>query len=471
MKKQDKKIMIKSSNNKRLDNNIKDIEITRNPTPVLNVGSKRYDDDDDYGIDEESISYYDDDEMLSKNEYKSRIGFYDEVSKPILAIFFTFFNILNHKRRYENIHTYKGVTFKGILNSESSFTSLSEYPPTTFTTTILLIIDDNLMAFSMGSYLESGKIRNFIKISSLDETLIKSEVIYNKLYTLAVEASNLKGSYMTVSDEYLEWRVSDLKDLSFNDVFLPNDLMVDLEMFVKLHETKQLLPRYLFCGAPGTGKTESTRAISKILNSDGVTIIKTNICKIIKEKFELAKILAPSVIILDDLDLYLGDRNSGVYSPLLGVFLDILDGLEKLPDNVGLIASTNAPHLIDLAAQRPGRFDKVLFFDELTLTNIKSIIIKSLNKMDKKFKNVSNEDIEILTDERLIQFFKDKGLTGAFIHEVVQSIKNKSEIMGLPMDVDEIINSISKSNHTLEQKLKSITIDNSLKITPKQIGY
>ena len=38
---------------------------------------------------------------------------------------------------------------------------------------------------------------------------------------------------------------------------------------------------------------------------------------------------------------------------------------DKLPKDVGIVATTNAAHLLDLAAQRPGRFDKVLLFDKL----------------------------------------------------------------------------------------------------------
>jgi len=242
-------------------------------------------------------------------------------------------------------------------------------------------------------------------------------------------------------------------------------------MYIKLFEKKGVLPRYMFSGAPGTGKTESTRAISKLLNNQNVTIIKTNICKIIKDKFELAKILAPCVLILDDIDLYLGDRNHGSYSPLLGAFLDILDGVDKLPDNVGVIASTNAPHLIDLAAQRPGRFHKLLFFDELTNENVKSIIIKSLENLDKKYNSVSEEDIKILTDEMLVNFFKSEGFTGAFIYEAIQDFKNKSEILETPLDLAKIIAEISKKNTTLENKLKSATIDSKLKKSSKKLGY
>jgi len=428
---------------------------------------------EDYGegitVGEENLF---DEGITSKNNYKSKISFYDEVNKPIMAIFFSFFNLLSHKRTNEGCDTFKGVMFKGILNNDNTYIDyLPDHPPMVFEYSVLLNLNGNDVSFVLLAFKEGGKIRNIIRLSSLDDDNIKSQVAYDNLFKLAIDSSNLKGSYLTISDEYLEWKIRELKDISFDDVFLPDDLMEDLHMYVKLFEKKNVISRYMLSGVPGTGKTELTRAVSNILNQKGVTIIKTNICKIIKEKFELAKILAPCVLILDDIDLYLGDRNHGSYSPLLGAFLDILDGVDKLPDNVGVIASTNAPHLIDLAAQRPGRFDKVLFFDELTHDNIEGIIKKSLKSLNNKYGNVTEGDVSILTDVKLVKFFKESGMTGAFIYEIVQDVKNKSEILELPLDLDKIVADIKRRNDVLEKKLQAVTIANKLKGEGKKMGY
>jgi len=48
----------------------------------------------------------------------------------------------------------------------------------------------------------------------------------------------------------------------------------------------------------------------------------------------------PKKIIFDDIDLSLGSRSRGAYSERLQDFLDVLDGTEKLLENVGMIAST-----------------------------------------------------------------------------------------------------------------------------------
>jgi len=415
--------------------------------------------------------FWDEDEFTI-NDYKTKIQFYTETNKPVLAIFFDFFNKLNHKRAHEDTPTVDGITIKGILDSDNSFmNNLPEYPPITFTYSVILDFNGILLSIVMMAFKENGSIRNVIRMTSLNEEIVKSGDIYEALFKLAVDNSKLKGSYMKIEDEALLWQIRSLKDVTFDDVYLPERMTEDLSMYVKLFENKKILQRYMFSGVPGTAKTESTRAITNILNKQGVTIIKTNICKIIKQKFDLAKILAPCVVILDDIDLYLGDRNSTGVSPLLGAFLDILDGIDKLPDDVGVIASTNAPHLIDLAAQRPGRFNKVLFFDELTSDNIVNIIKKSLTSMNEKHNNVSEKDIKILTDSKLVDFFKEKGLTGAFIFEAVQDIKHKSETLEREIDLVKTIAEISQSNDTLDKKLKIMTIDNKLKKVANRIGY
>lgn len=410
--------------------------------------------------------------VTSKNNYKSKIQFYCESNKPQMAILFNYFNMLSHKRVNENTPTVNGITIEGILDSDNSYIDyLPDYPPLTFNYTTILDIGTNKLSLVMMAFKENQQIRNLVRITSLDDDDEISESLYLRIWTNAVNSSNLKGSYLTIADENLSWKIRELKDLDFGSVFLPETLMEDLATYTKLFKTRNILQRYMFSGVPGTGKTESTRAISKILNKEGVTIIKTNICKIIKEKFELAKLLAPSVIILDDIDLYLGDRNSGGVSPLLGAFLDILDGVDKLPDNVGVIASTNAPHLIDLAASRPGRFNKLLFFDDLTSDNIYSIIKKSLESMNSKYNNVSDEDFRTLTDEKLIKFFKTERQTGAFIFEVIQEIKNKADILNKELDLDVIIDEISKNSKTLKDKLSSVTIGSRLNNVTKGMGY
>lgn len=411
-------------------------------------------------------------ESLKKNDFKSRLDYCTNSSKPIFAIFFTYFNILNHKKINEGIPNVNGVEILGIMNDSNSFVdSLGDTPPTLFTVTVIIKVEDNIYSVKMTAYREGNEVRNELRITSSEKSHIDSTDFYKKLFKLALDSSNLKGSYITIPDKHLEWQIRELDDIGFSDVHLPTLLMEDLSMYTNLYQNRDILQRYMFSGVPGTGKTESTRAISSILNKQGVTVIKTNICEIIKDKFDLATILAPSIVILDDIDLYLGDRNSTGVSALLGKFLDIMDGVDKLPNNVGVIASTNAPHLIDLAAQRPGRFNKLLFFDELTNKNVSDIITKSLTNMNKEFDNVTEKDFKMLTDDKMISFYKDNGCTGAFIYESVRNIKHKQEILNQDLNLEAILLELKTNGEILDKKLNANVIKSKLSSGTSGIGF
>ena len=91
--------------------------------------------------------------------------------------------------------------------------------------------------------------------------------------------------------------------------------------------------------------------------------------------------------------------------------------------------------------------------------------------MNNKHDNITDEDIELLTDSRLIKYFKDNKLTGAYIFEVVQDIKNKSETLEIDIDIEKIIKELTIRNKTLDKKLRKIEIDSKLNSNIKKIGF
>lgn len=89
------------------------------------------------------------------------------------------------------------------------------------------------------------------------------------------------------------------------------------------------------------------------------------------EILESCEIFDPSVIVLDDIDLYLGSREKGNYTRLLGQFLSFFDGVKKR--KISLLASTNDKGLVDRAAERPGRFNLILDFGFLEDDQIEAV--------------------------------------------------------------------------------------------------
>jgi len=276
------------------------------------------------------------------------------------------------------------------------------------------------------------------------KTYLNPDYIGKKILFNAIAHSNIKGSYLTMGPDSISWKIEKLEDRAFSDIFLPKSIMDNLQLYTKHYDKTGRLLRYLMIGNPGTGKTESTLAIANYLKANGVTVIKTMVCNALREKLELAELLAPSVVIFDDIDLSLGSRKKGVFSGGLGQFLDVLDGTEKIRQDVGIIATTNSLELLDMAAQRPGRFNQLLAFDSLTRANIKDIIKKSLkrNFADTTAEGYTDESFfeEALTkpfyDISVINVFFNAGSTGAHIYNTTKMIKLKVET--LEKDPEEV---------------------------------
>jgi SpoVK/Ycf46/Vps4 family AAA+-type ATPase len=224
--------------------------------------------------------------------------------------------------------------------------------------------------------------------------------------------------------------------------------MEDLKLYTTLHDKTGKLLRYLMIGNPGTGKTESTLAIANYLKSKGVTVIKTMVCEALKEKIELAELLAPCVVIFDDIDLSLGSRKKGMVSGGLAQFLDVLDGTEKIRKDVGIIATTNSLELLDMAAQRPGRFDKLLSFDSLTKSNIKNIILKSL------FYNFELEsdspEVVPFINSAVIDKFHASRVTGSHVYNTTKMLYLRIQTLELENITPEwVVNEIKLELDTL----------------------
>lgn len=408
---------------------------------------------------------FDDGEYIEENELeigKQKIAHDFQLNQSIFTVFYEYFN-LKDSNEEKNKLEYDNVKVEYIIDSGTNFSNF--YLPVRVGNKYGVVLKygaiDVIMHFEV--YISHGEITYSLNIRTKQSIELDGDDFYKEILGLALKDSTIKGSYFTMPNETINWDIRTLEDMNYEDIFLPDDLMDDAKKYVQLYENKSLLSRYMLSGVPGTGKTELTRIIASVLNKQGVTIIKTDICPLIKDKFELAKTLAPSLIIFDDIDLSLGDRNKNNNTNLLGDFLSVLDGVDKIPDNVGIISSTNATHLIDLAAQRPGRFNKLLFFGSLTKENIVGIVKKALNNLNEKYGNIGEVDYERFTDPKLIQFFESKKLPGAHIYETIVGTKNDLDIDGDEgFTIDGLIEKLTKSNDILEKKLSEREIKSSL---------
>jgi hypothetical protein len=380
----------------------------------------------------------------SKNDYPAKISVGNNVNTPMLKMVFDYFNVLNDKKKLQKDH---GLTVQGFIDNRNEYMdNLPERAQGSINVKVELLYKDEFSLFVVLSrFMTDGKWFCNISATSNKSTYVSSDFIYKKIIYSAISHSNLKASYFVMPPNELGWEVKSLEKRDFSDVYLPKKIMQKLELFTGLYEKKGEIMRYLFAGTPGTGKTEATIAIANILQKQGVTIIKTTVCDALKEKIELAELLSPSLIILDDLDLSLGSRSKGGFSRSLGTFLDALDGTDKISAGVGIIATTNSIELLDEAASRPGRFDKLMSFDEITKENIEKLILKSL-KHNFGFSK-THPAFKIFSDKKIVEFFHNSKMTGSAIFNNVKMIMRTIEILSLDMKdcgVDWIISEIEQ---------------------------
>ncbi len=162
------------------------------------------------------------------------------------------------------------------------------------------------------------------------------------------------------------------------------DVKKEIQMAVQYHFDKQaakLAKEYglntvkgvLFYGPPGCGKTMFAKVMASHAGANFFSVTgadfrskwfgeaEKNIAKVFAE----ARKHAPAVIFFDEIDQMLGKREETMTSDsperrIVAQFLSEMDGVKEL-GNVLIVGATNEPDLIDPAALRPGRFDKLIY--------------------------------------------------------------------------------------------------------------
>lgn len=397
--------------------------------------------------------------------FRERFALSESLNKSIFKIFSNYFNILSEKTDLQEQH---GIRVIGLMKDDEFLDNIicenfgKKY--------VFLEYEGLSICCCFDVYKQQNELFYEFYMSSSMTTYITADFFYKKIWAHALQVSDLKGSYFVMERNQLQWEKKPLENRTFNDIYLPSSTIEDLKLYVVAGVETGRLMRYLMAGHPGTGKTESTLVLANELNKLGVTIIKTPVCSAIKDKIELASLLAPSLIIFDDIDLSLGSRKTGVHAERMQDFLDVMDGTDKLPYNVGIIATTNSVGLLDLAAQRPGRFDKTLSFDELTLDNIKNIILKSL-KFEFKV-STTNPVTKLFTDLKIIKLFKDSNVTGAHIYNSVKMLKLRADMLKLKIDIEILVNEFTKELKTIDKIRKTDYLSDKLNSNDrKSIGF
>lgn len=132
----------------------------------------------------------------------------------------------------------------------------------------------------------------------------------------------------------------------------------------------------LLTGAPGTGKTLLARAVAgeaevpffHLSGSDFVEMFVGVGASRVRDLFQMAKKVSPSIVFIDEIDAVGRSRGSGTgggndeREQTLNQILVEMDGFEP-NQKVIVMAATNRSDVLDPALLRPGRFDRQVMID------------------------------------------------------------------------------------------------------------
>ena len=172
------------------------------------------------------------------------------------------------------------------------------------------------------------------------------------------------------------------KRVTFDDVAGADEEKAELQELVDfLRDPKKFIalgariPKgVLLVGPPGTGKTLLARAVAgeadvqflSISGSDFVELYVGVGASRVRDLFEQAKKMAPSIIFIDEIDAVGRRRGAGLggghdeREQTLNQLLVEMDGFGK-NEGVIVMAATNRQDILDPALLRPGRFDRQIY--------------------------------------------------------------------------------------------------------------
>jgi hypothetical protein len=268
-----------------------------------------------------------------------------------------------------------------ILSNPEPVAIVWEPFPTSFTETmhcagnalyLLRVRDEPVCVLVQGRSSETTKPA-VVQLLARNQEAARSSL--DELLRLALEQSVYRGQVISIqrakgSSGDLSVQFHDLGRGERDAIVLPGDVMSVIERnILSFFRHAEALRRagqgtrhgVLLHGPPGTGKTLVTRYLATNVEAT-VLLVTGRQYALLRPTCQLARLLTPSLVILEDVDLIAADRRRNAHTPLLHELLDEMDGLSVGADIVFLL-TTNRPETLEPAlAARPGRVDQAIYF-------------------------------------------------------------------------------------------------------------
>ncbi len=197
-----------------------------------------------------------------------------------------------------------------------------------------------------------------------------------------------------LNDDYSTFFIKE--NINNNSLKLPEVIFNDFMGVVNAIGHNVGINKFLFRGAPGTGKTEACKQLARILKRD---LFSVNFSTVIDSKLgqtqknitslfnELKKYKYPEniIVLFDEIDAIALDRtNNNDIREMGRATSTLLKEFDNLDDRIVLVATTNLFKYFDKALIR--RFDAIIDFDRYTKEDLVEISESYLNQFLLKFK-------------------------------------------------------------------------------------
>ena len=182
--------------------------------------------------------------------------------------------------------------------------------------------------------------------------------------------------------DIMAMEIEEKPDIDYDDIGGLEKAIVEVKETVELPIKKPELfkeigidpPKgILLYGPPGTGKTLLAKAVANQTDSTFIKLVASEFvnkflgegARYVRQVFELAKEKAPAIIFIDEIDAIGAKRtheSQGADREVQRTLMQLLSELDGFESrgNVGIIAATNRPDILDDALIRPGRFDRAI---------------------------------------------------------------------------------------------------------------
>ena len=208
-----------------------------------------------------------------------------------------------------------------------------------------------------------------IGIEAMAPTREPAEAFLAELTRLMAVHNVFRGRVLEVGGSHFggtSFEVRELPKVTREGIVLPEGVLERIERHTlkfgeeadRLRQAGRHVKRGLLLhGAPGTGKTLTAMYLANRMPDRTVLILTGEGLGAIGPACEMARVLAPSMVVMEDVDLVAHERDEYLSSGLLFELLNEMDGMQQDLDVVFLLTTNRPDRLEPALASRPGRVD------------------------------------------------------------------------------------------------------------------